>query len=79
MKRNMVERRSYWSRAAVTARIVTWLSAHNGTGLPPLTDPPIAERILKWLALRGLAKKEGGIWRPTPPLANPVDVIKVDE
>ena len=79
MGMNMVERRSYWSRAAVTARIVTWLIVYHGNKLPPPTDPPIAERILKWLALRGLARKEGGTWRPTPPMIHPADVIKVDE
>jgi len=75
----MVERRNYWSRAAVTARIVTWLNDHRGRLLPPATDPSIAERILKWLARRGLARKEGGTWMPTPPMAHPADVIRVDE
>lgn len=75
----MVERRNYWSRAAVTARIVKWLNDHRGNPLPPETDPSIAERILKWLARRGLARKEGGTWVPTPPMAHPADVIKVDE
>lgn len=74
----MAERRNYWSRAAVSARIVKWLKNHNGGELPPGTDPTIAERILKWLACRGLARNDGGIWKPAPPLARPADLLKED-
>ena len=63
----MVERRNYWSRAALTARIVKWLKSQGGE-LPPATDPNVAERILKCLAIRGLARKESGTWKATRPL-----------
>ena len=71
----MVERRDYWSRAAVVARVVKWVKDHRGSQSPPQTDPSIAERILKWLALRGLATNDDGTWKPTPAMARPVKVI----
>ena len=67
----MAERRNYWSRAAVSAGIVKWLRSHEGSALPPGTDPAIAERVLKRLACRGLATKESGTWKPTAPLVHP--------
>jgi hypothetical protein len=75
----MVERRNYWSRAAVSARVVKWLKSDHDRALPPGTDPTIAERVLKWLAWRGLATKESGTWRPTPPLVHPIPLTKVNE
>ena len=72
------ERRTYWSRAAVVAQIVKWLKKNSGGELPP-ADPTVAERILKWLALRGLARLEGGTWKPTPPLAHPAELDRVEE
>jgi hypothetical protein len=76
----MAERRNYWSRAAVSAGIVKWLKNHQGGGLPPGTDPRIAERVLKRLAWRGLATKESGTWKPTPPLVHPTPLttLKAD-
>ena len=73
----MVERRNYWTRASVSARIVKWLKNQGGE-LPP-DDPTIVERVLKWLAVRGLARKEGGIWKPTAPLVRPTDLRTVKE
>ena len=75
----VIERRNYWSRAAVVAGIVKWLKKNSGGELPPPADPTVAERILKWLALRGLARLEGGTWKPTPPLTHPADMDKVEE
>jgi hypothetical protein len=75
----MVERRNYWSRAAVTARIVKWLKNRQGGELPPATDPTVAERVLKWLAWRGLARKDTGTWKPAPPLVHPAALKKVNE
>ena len=75
----MVERRNYWSRAAVSAGIVKWLKNHQGNALPSGTDPAIAERVLKWLAWRGLATKECGTWKPTPPLVHPAALKKMKE
>ena len=75
----MVERRNYWSRAAVSAGIVKWLKNHQGGALPPGIDPTIAERVLKWLAWRGLAMKERGTWNPTPPLIHPTLLKKLKE
>ena len=74
----MVERRNYWSRAAVTARIVKWLKNDPGR-VPAPTDPTVAERVLKWIACRGLARKESGTWKPTSPLVNPTALKKVSE
>ena len=73
----MVERRNYWTRASVSARIVKWLKNQGGE-LPP-DDPTIVERVLKWLAVRGLARNEGGIWKPTPPLVRPAPLRNVKE
>jgi len=73
----MVERRNYWTRAAVSARIVKWLKNQGGE-LPP-DDPTIVERVLKWLAYRGLARKESGTWKPASPLVNPAALKKVSE
>jgi hypothetical protein len=75
----MAERRNYWSRAAVAARILKWLKSHPDGELPPATDPMVAERILKWLASRGLATRAGGTWKPTPPLTHPADLNKLKE
>ena len=74
----MVERRNYWTRAALSARIVKWLKNHQGGELPP-DDPTIAERVLKCLAARGLARKESGTWTPTPPLVHPAVLSKLKE
>ena len=75
----MAERRNYWSRAAMSARIVKWLKNHQGGELPPATDPTVAERILKWLAGRGLARHDGGTWTPAPPLACPAELTKDED
>ena len=75
----MAERRNYWSRAAVVSRIVKWLKTYPGDALPPATDPTVAERILKWLSWRGLARRVDGTWKPAPPLVHPADLKKVEE
>ena len=63
------ERRDFASRAAWVQRLVGQLvaSAENGITLADLPDDvtaPLAERILKPLAIRGLVKVEGGRWAP---------------
>ena len=78
----MVERRDYWSRSLAFSRVVEWLKQQKherpGEDLPPTIHPVIAERILKRLAQRGLAKNEAGKWAPTPALVQPAKLKPLD-
>lgn len=63
------ERRDFASRAACVRRLVEQLvaSAEDGISLADLPDDvtaPLAERILKPLAIRGLVKVADGRWAP---------------
>jgi hypothetical protein len=70
----MTERRDYWTRSQAFSQVVDWLKQQRPkelmTGLPPTIDPVVANRILRRLALRGLAKQEAGTWLATPALTH---------
>jgi len=76
----MVERRDNWKRSQAYSQVVAWLKRQQKDehmeGLPPTLDPVVADRILKRLALRGLAKQEAGKWSATPALTNPTTIKK---
>jgi hypothetical protein len=78
----MVERRDNWKRSQAYSQVVAWLKrqqkSEHTEGLPPTLDPVVADRILKRLALRGLAKQEAGRWSPTPALIHPPTVKKTE-
>ena len=79
----MVERRDYWSRSLAYSRIVQWLKEQSheqrAEGLPPSIDPVVAERILRRLAGRGLAKNDAGKWTATSALTHPAMLKKVED
>ena len=64
-----IERRDYVRRAEVMRRVVESLCSGNisSDGLPAA----IVARILRHLALKGMARLEGDVWIPTPLLTNP--------
>ena len=76
----MAERRDYWTRSQAFSQVVAWLKKQQQQtqleGLPPTIDPVVASRILKRLALRGLAKQEAGKWSATPALTHPTSIKK---
>jgi hypothetical protein len=76
----MVERRDNWKRSQAYVQVVAWLKRQQKSehmeGLPPTLDPVIADRILRRLAVRGLAKQEAGRWSPTPALTQPTTIKK---
>jgi hypothetical protein len=77
----MAERRDYWTRSQAFSQVVTWLKHQQQTpieGLPPAIDPVVASRILRRLALRGLAKQEAGKWSATPALTHPTSLKKTE-
>ena len=78
----MVERRDYWSRSLAYSRIVHWLKEQSheqhAEGLPPSIDPVVAERILRRLAGRGLARNEAGRWIATSALTHPAVLKEVE-
>jgi hypothetical protein len=75
----MVERRDNWTRSQAYLEVVQWLKQqHHMEGLPPTLDPVVADRILRRLALRGLARQEAGKWSATPALTHPT-IIKKSE
>jgi hypothetical protein len=71
----MAERRDNWKRSQAYSQVVAWLKRQQQNepkeGLPPSIDPVVADRILKRLALRGLAKQEAGKWSATTALTQP--------
>ena len=70
----MAERRDNWTRSQAYSQVVGWLKRQQQNErmeLPPTIDPVVADRILKRLAVRGLAKKEGDKWAPTSALTHP--------
>jgi hypothetical protein len=73
----MVERRDNWTRSHTYLQVVDWLKQRQHMeGLPPTIDPVVANRILRRLALRGLAKQEAGKWSATPALIHPATIKK---
>jgi len=75
----MAERRNNWTRSQAYSQVVEWLKQQPKSelgGLPPAIDPVVANRILKRLALRGLAKQEAGKWSATPALTHPTTIRK---
>jgi hypothetical protein len=76
----MAERRDYWTRSQAFSQVVNWLKHQQQQapieGLPPTIDPVVANRILRRLALRGLAKQEAGKWSATPALTHPTSLKK---
>ena len=76
----MAERRNNWTRSQAYSQVIEWLKQQPKNepleGLPPAIDPVVANRILRRLALRGLAKEEAGRWSATPALTHPTTIRK---
>jgi hypothetical protein len=70
------DRRNYASRGDATRLVVEGLI--TGEYRWDLLQAPAVERILRRLAIRGLARTTSGGWVPSPPLQCPASIIPVD-
>ena len=79
--RLMPERRDPERRAELTRRLVDWVRQQTRpfTTVPDaITHPSIAQRVIKRLALRGLARHVGDGWLPSPVLQQATPVQQGD-
>ena len=69
-----IERRDYVRRAEVMRRVVESLCSGNTSsgGLPTA----VVTRILRHLALKGMARLVGDVWIPTPLLTTPSNNVR---
>jgi len=74
------ERRDLVRRAQTLQKIVERLIRHRGVQLSDLMGEHLvpqesAERILKWLAIRGLVRKVADAWVPRAVLLSPATLM----
>ena len=77
----MTERRNHTARADVLSRVVTWLRQQTdpaATFPADVADTLVALRIVKRLAVRGLARHVPGGWVPTAVLRTPAPLTLTD-
>jgi hypothetical protein len=75
----MEERRNYARRIRTLHRALTALTTGNGLAQGNPKEAEAIVRIIKRLAVKGLARLTGGTWAPAQPLITPATLVRQPE